>query len=317
MRTVFFGTPKTAVPFLRLLAARTEVLAVVSQPDRPAGRGLALAPTPVKAAAVGLGLRVLQPERPADAVDELKALAPDLAVVVAYGRLLASDVLRTARLGFLNVHFSVLPQYRGAAPVQWALARGEARTGVTLFWLDEGLDTGPVQSVREAAIGLDEDAPALLERLTPLGVGLLDEALAELAAGRAVRRPQSGEASPAPLIRREDARLDLSRPARELHDRVRAFRAWPRAWLERRGGGSLRVLRAALPGPEDPPGTGRPGRVLRVERGRGILVECASRSRLWLLDVQPEGKKTLNAAEFANGLRLAEGDFLPVSGSEA
>ena len=313
LRTVFFGTPETAVPFLRLLARRTELLAAVSQPDRPAGRGLAVAPTPVRAAAEELGARVLQPAKPAEIAGELRALAPDLAVVVAYGRLLKNDLLSIPRLGFMNAHFSLLPAYRGAAPVQWAIARGETRTGVTLFWLDEGMDTGPVQAARESGILPGEDAPALLARLTDLGVALLDETLTELEAGRTRRAPQAGEPSLAPLIAREDARLDLSRPADEAHRKIRAFRSWPKAWLTLATGG-LSVLRAASAAAGDPPGTGRPGRVLRVDRERGVLVECGSCSRLWFLEVQSEGKKPMHAADFANGLRLAEGAFLPLPG---
>jgi methionyl-tRNA formyltransferase len=311
MKTIFFGTPETAVPFLRLLAERTEVLAVVSQPDRPSGRGLETAPTPVKKAALELGLKVLQPNKPSEIAAELKALGADLAVVVAYGRLLRRDALDATRLGFMNAHFSLLPRYRGAAPVQWSLVRGEKKTGVTLFWLDEGMDTGPVQATLETGIGPDEDAGGLLARLTGLGVGLLDSTLKELDAGKVERRPQAGEATVAPLIKREDARIDLARPAGEIHDLVRGFRLWPRAALEKEGAGRVLVLKTALPGPADPPATGSPGRILRVDRDRGILVECGSSSRLWFLSVQPEGKKTLNAADFANGLRLAAGGFLP------
>ena len=310
LKTIFFGTPETAVPFLRKLAARTEVLAVVSQPDKPAGRGLTVVATPVKAAALELGLQVLQPTKPSEIAAELKALAPDLAVVVAYGRLLRRDVLEVPRLGTMNAHFSLLPKYRGAAPVQWSLVRGEKKTGVTLFWLDEGMDTGPIQSVLETEAGPDEDAGGLLARLTELGVGLLDKTLTDLESGRVVRSPQEGPATLAPLIKREDARLDLSRPAVEVHDLVRGFRLWPRAYLESPAG-RLLVLKTALPGPSDPVGSGRPGSVLSVERGRGILVQCGSCSRLWFLEVQPEGKKALNAADFANGLRLAAGGLLP------
>ena len=311
LKTIFFGTPETAVPFLRLLAKRTQVLAVVSQPDKPAGRGLEVAPTPVKAAALQLGLTVLQPAGPSEIAAELKALAPDLAVVVAYGRLLKSDVLGAPRIGTLNVHFSLLPKYRGAAPVQWSLVRGEKISGVTLFWLDESMDTGPIQAMREVPVDPDEDAGALLSRLTALGVDMLGAELAALEAGKIVRRPQQGEATLAPLIKREDARVDLSRPAAEIHDLARGFRLWPRAYLEKSGLPRLLVLKTAPAGPSDPPATGRAGRVLSVDRVRGILVECGSRSRLWLLVVQPEGKKTLDAADFANGLRLAAGGFLP------
>lgn len=311
LKTLFFGTPETAVPFLRLLAKRTEVLAVVSQPDRPAGRGLEVSPTPVKAAALELGLKVLQPAKPSEIAAELKALGADLAVVVAYGRILKADALAAARLGFMNAHFSLLPKYRGAAPVQWALVRGEEKTGVSLFWLDEGMDTGPVQAMRELAVEPDEDAGELLARLTKLGVELLDAELSALEAGKIVKAPQAGEPSPAPLIKREDARVDLSMPARAIHDLVRGFRQWPRAYLEKTGVPRLLVLKTALAAAADPAGQGRPGRVLAVDRERGILVECGSSSRLWFLAVQPEGKKTLNAADFANGLRLAAGGFLP------
>lgn len=312
MKTIFFGTPETAVPFLRALAARTSVVGVVSQPDKPSGRGLGVAPTSVKKAAQELGLKLFQPVRPSLVAGELKALGADLAVVVAYGRILKADVLSSTRLGLLNAHFSLLPKFRGAAPVQWSLVRGETKTGVTLFWLDEGMDTGPIQSVRETGILPDEDAPELLSRLTDLGVGLLGETLNALAAGRVVRRAQMGAPSAAPLIKRSDARLDLFRPAEDLRHIVRGFRSWPRAWLEL-SGAKLLVLKTGTASPEDPPGKGRPGRVLAVERGRGVLVECGSRSRLWFLEVQPEGKKLTHAAEFANGLRLAVGDFLPLS----
>jgi methionyl-tRNA formyltransferase len=313
VRTIFFGTPETAVPFLRLLAAKTEVVAVVSQPDKPAGRGLETAPTPVKAAALELGLKVLQPAKPSEIAAELKALGADLGVVVAYGRILKTDVLTSTRLGLLNAHFSLLPKYRGAAPVQWSLVRGEKKTGVSLFWLDEGMDTGPVQAVLQTDIGPDEDAPSLLARLTGLGVELLGSVLTDLSAGNAVRRPQEGEPSAAPLIKREDALLDLGRDASSLHNLVRGFRSWPRAWLELTTGKVL-VLKTAVDESSEPPSTGTPGRILSVGRNRGILVECSSRSRLWFLEVQPEGKKPLNAAEFANGLRLAAGGLLPLSG---
>ncbi len=313
MKTIFFGTPETAVPFLKLLAAKTKVIAVVSQPDKPAGRGLETALTPVKAAALALGLNVLQPVNPSEIAAEIKALGADFGVVVAYGRILKADVLSSTRLGLLNAHFSLLPKYRGAAPVQWSLVRGETKTGVSLFWLDEGMDTGPVQAMLETAILPDEDAPALLNRLTGLGVALLERTLADLSAGRVVRNPQVGAPSMAPLIKREDAILKLDRDATELHNLVRGFRSWPRAWLELSTGKVL-VLKTALPGDADPPAQGTPGRVLSVGRNKGILVECSSRSRLWFLEVQPEGKKPLNATEFANGLRLAVGGFLPLPG---
>ena len=260
-----------------------------------------------------LGLKVLQPAKPSEIAAELKALGADFGVVVAYGRILKTDVLTATRLGLLNAHFSLLPKYRGAAPVQWSLVKGETKTGVSLFWLDEGMDTGPVQAMVETGVPADEDAPALLARLTGLGVAQLERTLSDLAAGKVIRNPQEGVPSAAPLIKREDALLDLARPADELHNLVRGFRSWPRATLEL-ASGKLLVLRTAPAEPADPPAGGVPGRVLSIGRNRGILVECGSRSRLWFLEVQPEGKKPLNAAEFANGLRLAAGGLLSLPG---
>lgn len=311
LKTIFFGTPETAVPFLRLLAKHTQVMAVVSQPDKPAGRGLEIQPTPVKKAALESGLRVLQPAKPSEIAAELKALGADFGVVVAYGRILKTDVLASTRLGLLNAHFSLLPKYRGAAPVQWALVNGEKKTGVSLFWLDEGMDTGPVQDMTEIDVDPDEDAPALLKRLTGFGVARLEAVIGDLSVGKVVRLPQQGAPSAAPLIKREDAAIDLSKDAATIHNLVRGFRGWPRATLKLKTG-PLLVLKTALPGPSDPQSEAPPGALLAVDRTRGVLVQCGSCSRLWFLEVQPEGKKPLNTAEFVNGLRLAAGGFLPL-----
>jgi methionyl-tRNA formyltransferase len=306
MKTLFYGTPEVAVPFLELLAKRSSVAGVVSQPDKPAGRELKIAPTPVKAAAARLGLSVFQPHKPSEIVPSLRALSPDIAVAVAYGRILRADALAVPRLGTLNVHFSLLPKYRGAAPVQWSLARGETRTGVSIFWLDEGMDTGPVQLMRETEIGPDEDAPALMARLAVLGVEALGEALTQIENGEIIRLPQAGEPSLAPLIKKEDARLDLRRPAHELHDLVRGFRSWPRAYLELKTA-RLIVLKTRV----GEPGNGPIGSISRIDRDGSVLIQCAPGSRLQFLSVQPEGKKPVNAADFINGLRLSVGDALP------
>ena len=315
MRILFFGTPEHSVAFLELLASRGELVAAVSQPDRPAGRGLREEPTPVKRRALELGIPVLQPGASSQIAEAIRPLHPDLAVAVAYGKILKTDALAVPRLGTLNVHFSLLPKYRGAAPVQWSLARGETRTGVTVFWLDEGMDTGPVFLKRELDIGAEEDAGGLLKRLTSLGLEALGEALAEIEAGRIVREPQSGPASLAPLIRRQDARITFPGPARRIHDLVRGMRLWPRATLDLElPSGPLRVqvLKTRLPEPQDSAGEAPAGTIVRVERGGGFLIQCDGSSRLWLLTVQPQGKKPVTAADFLNGLRLAAGNFLPV-----
>jgi len=312
MRLLFFGTPALAVPFMEecLSAQGHEVLAVVSQPDRPSGRRLEVRPTPIKEAALKRGLKVLQPDRPSAAAEELRALSPDLAIVVAYGRLLKPDLLAVPRLGFLNVHFSLLPRYRGAAPVQWALMNGDARTGVTLFWIEQALDSGPVQSQASLDIGPDEDAEGLFGRLVGLGVLELRRALADLSSGRVRREPQSGEPVPAPKIRSDLARLDLAAPAARLHDRVRALAVGPKAFLSLalpgRSPTRLVVLKTSV---EDAGTVGRPGEILRVEPSKGILIQCAP-GRLWVREVQPEGKKRVFAADFLNGARLKTGDLL-------
>jgi len=335
VRTLFYGTPALAVPFLDLVARKSTVVGVLTSPDKPVGRNLRVQPTPVKARALESGLKVLQPERPAAVVAELSELKPDLAVAVAYGRLIPPDLLAVPALGSLNVHFSLLPRYRGAAPVQWSLVRGESRTGVTVFWLTEGLDTGPVFLQRGLEIGPDEDAEGLFSRLVVSGLEALEQALDELAAGRVRREPQTGEPSLAPRLKKEDGRISFARGARDLHNLVRGLRQWPTAFLElappapavresiRTAPAELpipqaprhvRVLKTALPDPDQAASCGRaPGAIVRVERGGGILVQCSDCSSLWLLTVQPEGKKPVAAADFLNGLRLGVGDFLSLA----
>ena len=313
MRILFFGSPRIAVPFLEVCAGKHEVLAAVTNPDKPAGRGLALAPTPVKAAAERLGIPVLDPKSPSEVAPKLKAMGADMAVVVAYGRILKPDVLGAARLGFMNAHFSLLPKYRGAAPIAWSLIKGETKTGVTLFWLDEGMDTGPIQLQRELEVGPDMDASELTERLVGVGTQALEEALAEIEAGRVLRRPQTGASSTAPKLKSEDGRVDFNMPAMELHNRVRGLVGSGRAFtiLQQPGRSSMRLLllKSRLPsGPDkNPLPPLSPASVVRVERMEGILIQC-SFGRIWVVEVQPEGKKPMPAAEYAHGLRLKSGD---------
>lgn len=314
MRLLFFGTPAVAVPFLeRCAAGGHELLAAVSQPDRPAGRGMRLRPTPVKAAAEKLGIRVFEPQKVSEIAGELESLKPDLAVVVAYGRMLKRKILDIPRLGFLNVHYSLLPKYRGAAPVQRALIAGESRSGVTLFWIDEGMDCGPVQRQAALEIEPDEDALRLFERLNALGLRELDKTLEELSAGKVRKEPQQGEPSMAPKIDPSESRLDLGRTAEEVHNRVRGLRAGPRAFLELKLPGRssptrLTLLKTTLAS-EESGKTTAPGTVLAVERENGILVQC-SVGRVWIREVQPEGKRQIPAADFLNGARLKPGDHL-------
>lgn len=311
MKLLFLGTPALAVPFLEVCRAGHEVAAVLSQPDKPSGRRLEIRPTPVKEAALAAGLKVLQPDGPSSAVEELRALGADVGVAVAYGRMLKPDLLAVPRLGFINVHFSLLPRYRGAAPVQWALLNGDSRTGVTIFWIERELDSGPVQRQASLDVGPDEDSLGLFQRLVALGVSELREALADIAAGRVRREPQSGTPVPAPKVRSDLSLIDLSAmSARQAHDRVRGLRAGPKAYLQVCAPGRppfrLTLLKTSV---EDPDLAGRPGEILRVERAKGILIQCRV-GRIWLLEVQPEGKRQIFSVDFLNGARLRAGDLL-------
>ncbi|GMU78183.1 MAG: methionyl-tRNA formyltransferase [Acidimicrobiia bacterium] len=300
MRIAYFGTPADAVPPLRaLVGAGHEVVAVVSQPDRRRGRGGRAEPSPVKAAAVELGLTVRTPDRARELVDELTAIAPDAGVVVAFGQLLPSTVLATARLGFVNLHFSLLPRWRGAAPVERAILAGDRETGVCVMALDEGLDTGPVYATVNTPIGPDESAGALRARLVALGTPLLVGVLADLA--ERVPRPQAGAATHAAKLTADDFRLDWARTGEELARVVRAGNPRPGAWTFL-DGQRVKVLHAAVSGAvlDAPPGTVDPDG--RVATGEGSLV---------LSEVQPAGKAAMDARAWLAGRRGAPTRFAP------
>jgi methionyl-tRNA formyltransferase len=255
VRVVFLGTPAAAVPSLRALhAAGHDVTRVITQPDRPAGRSAALRPTPVKEAARELGLDVVQPQRVGNKafLDLVREPAPELLVVVAYGRILPRTVLEAAPRGAVNVHFSLLPKYRGAAPVQWALVNREPVTGVTTMRITEGLDEGPVLLQSAVAVERGEHAPALTGRLAVLGAGLLLRTLEGLVAGTVTEVVQDpGEVSYAPLLRVSDGFADFRRTARELEGRIRGLDPWPGVWAWRQEGGSAwwrgKLARARAP----------------------------------------------------------------------
>jgi methionyl-tRNA formyltransferase len=306
MRIVFLGSGAFAIPcFEALLAHGHELAALVTQPDREQGRGRKLAPPPLKRVAEAHGIPVLQPERiRAPGWDErLRGLAPEAQVVVAYGQILPGPVIAVPPLGTVNVHASLLPRLRGAAPIQWAIAEGHAETGVTTMLVDEGLDTGPVLLARPAAIGPRETSAGLEARLAGLGAELLLETLRGLADGSLRPRPQDPAlASFAPLLRKEDGHIDWAAPAAVLDRRVRAFTPWPGA-AARLDGRALKVREAE---PTDLRHEAAPGVVLAVEKD-GILVACGGASALRLLSVQPESRRPMSAAAFAAGQRLAAG----------
>jgi len=303
MRVVYFGTSAYAVPVLERLAhSDHRVVACVSRPDRPQGRGLKPAPSPVKAAAERLGLIVQQPERPrADAIAPLEA---DVGVVVAYGQLLRRDLLEAVRFGLLGVHPSLLPKYRGAAPVPWAILNGEPETGVCIYRLVEALDAGPVLIRRIMPIAPEETSEGLSARLSTLGAEALIEALHQLSAGTAKETPQRDEeATFAPKLTKAQGTLDWRLPARELERQVRAFVPWPvaTAW---RGGEPLRIF-AASACPDARSGAA-PGTVVRASSD-GIAV-ATGQGELQVLEVQPGGRRRMPAAAFVAGRGIAAGD---------
>ncbi|HEY8416574.1 MAG TPA: methionyl-tRNA formyltransferase [Limnochordales bacterium] len=309
LRLVFMGTPAFAVPSLRaVLAAGHRVVGVFTQPDRPRGRGHKLLPSPVKEAAVAAGIPVYQPRRlrDAEALDALRALAPDVICVVAYGLLLPPAVLQLPPLGCVNVHASLLPRYRGAAPIQAALMAGDTVTGVTTMFMDEGLDTGDIILQRPVPIEPHDDAGTLHEKLADAGAELLVETLRLLAAGQAPRRPQDhSQASYAPKLDRASAALDWTRPAEEVCNHVRAFAPFPGAYTAH-GERILKVLQAEVHGP----GTleAQPGQVVAVEEA-GFVVQTG-RGAVLVRKVKPPGAGPMGGRDYVNGYRLRVGDRL-------
>ena len=305
MRVTFLGTGVFAVPSLEaLLAAGHEIAAVVCQPDRPRGRGLELTPPPVKMAATAAGLPILQPRRIKEPeVDgQLRELRPEAQVVVAYGQILPRRVIDIAPLGTVNVHGSLLPRWRGAAPIQWAIASGDTRTGVTTMLIDEGLDTGPILDAVETGIEPEERAPELESRLSVLGAELLCRTLDGLGGGALESRSQdSALATHARILEKQDGAIDWSVPASRILCRLRGFDPWPGAFTTF-GGRLLKVLRAR----EVTASSGPVGTVSGVDRA-GISVFCGDGTRLLLEEVQPESRRPMSAHSFALGTRVATG----------
>jgi methionyl-tRNA formyltransferase len=306
MRIVFMGTPQAAVPTLRqCVAGGHEVVAVWTQPDRPSGRGNKVSFSPVKEFALSQGLSVFQPARIKN--DEAKQLFAshdaDLAVVVAYGRILPEEFLRTPRRGCINVHFSLLPLYRGAAPANWAIVNGETETGVTTMFIEPTLDTGPILLQSKTEIAARETAPELMQRLAEIGAELLGETLARL--DDLTPRPQSNrDATFAPILRKEDGLIDWSQSAFAIERRVRGFQPWPNAYTSFDSKG-LTIWSAE---PEASSNlAAAPGEVI-VAHGNDLVVNCGEETALRLVEIQPEARKRLSARDFLNGTHLKVGD---------
>ncbi len=309
MRIAFFGTPPPSAPYLSALARSDhEVVAVVTQPDRPAGRGREPRPSPVKERAIELGLPVLAPEDAADGefIDALAEVSPELGVVVAYGEVLIRRLLELPPRGFVNVHYSLLPELRGAAPVYGALRQGLERTGVTVQYMARKLDAGDILLQRELQIAEDDTRGTLTDRLTEIGVPALMDAVGLIEAGTAPRVPQKHElATYVGRVETDDCRIDWSLPAAEVRALVRACTPWPGAWCEL-GGGRVKVQDVCVVQNVLRQG-GRPGRIVEIPLGGGPVV-LAGRDAVQIRALQPAGKRAMTGEEFLRGARLRPGD---------
>lgn len=302
MRVVYFGTPEFAVlPFMALLHAGHEVLAVVTQPDRQSGRGRQLKACPVKMEAHKAGLRILQPGRVREPefIDTLRALNPEAVVVAAYGQILPGAIIHLPELGCINIHASILPAYRGAAPINWAIINGEKKTGITTMLMDEGMDTGPVLLMRETDISADDTAGSLSLRLSKIGAELLIPTLNGLESGEVKPVPQAGDVSYAPLLKKEDGLIDWSKSAEELCRFINGMNPWPGAFsvLENE---RVKIIKAI---PLD--GRAEAGTIDRA--GKDGLIAGTGTGRLSILEIQPSGKAVMPVRAYLQGRRLKEG----------
>jgi len=317
VRALFFGTPEFAVPSLDALREVSDVVGVVCQPDRPTGRGLRSTPPAVKIRAASLGIPVVQPTklRTGEFAEWVRAQDADLALVVAYGRILPEPVLGATRLGFVNVHASILPKYRGAAPIAWAIMDGEVETGVTLMLLDPGMDTGDVLAVERTPIGPDETQGELAARLAVMGAGLVRDKLPRFARGELPRAPQDADgASIARMLEKADGAVDFRLPARKIHDRVRGLSPRPGAYFFLRG----KPVKLHSTSPVEAPhaASAPPGTVVLADKSR-VIVACGEHGedRIALVRVQMEGKRVISSGEWVGGRGVFEGETLAAQAS--
>jgi methionyl-tRNA formyltransferase len=309
MKLIFMGTPELAVPSLaRLIRDGHQISAVFTQPDKPAGRGKHLHTSPVKSLALEHGIQVHQPARIKTDEETRKvfeSIAPDACVVAAYGKILPPWMLAIPRLGCINVHASLLPRYRGAAPINWAIANGDTETGVTIMQMDVGMDTGPMLASRAIQIGKDETTPELSARLAELGASLLSETLEAVERGEIEAVPQdNARATLAPMLKREDGLIDWTMNAKQISDRVRGFQPWPASYTFFRG--SRLMLWRATAVRQNDIGVGRPGEIVSLDR-LGFAVSCGENTGLHIEELQIEGKRRMNARDFVNGAHISTG----------
>lgn len=312
LRVVYMGTPDFAVPALRaLIDSHHDVVGVFTQPDRERGRGKKVQPTPVKRVAVRHDIPVYQPEsvKAEDAYEQLAEWEPDVTVVAAYGQILPERVLDLPRLGSVNIHASLLPKYRGAAPINWCLVRGEDRTGVTMMKMDEGLDTGPILTAESIEIPELMTAEELHDELAELGAEMIVDALDRYAAGELEPTPQDDEKSSyAPMLSKKDGRVDWTEGARQVADHIRGFNPWPGAFTFHDQEDNSHRIKLHLARVADD-GEGGPGEVLIADASAGLLRVACGEGAVDILEIQAPGKRAMDVRDFLNGYAIEPGDF--------
>jgi methionyl-tRNA formyltransferase len=310
VKVLFFGTPAIAVPYLDWLIKNTDVVGVVCRPDEPSGRGQRITAPPTKMRALEKNIPVFQPTGPwaRELIQSFGDLNADIGIVVAYGRILPEAVFKAPRLGSVNLHFSLLPKYRGAAPMQWALINGDTKTGVSAFLLEAGLDSGPLVQQAEIAILPEDNLPSLREKLVPLGVDVLRRVIEGAESGRLPLEPQTGELSVAPILKKEMGRVNWTHPAFMIANQVRGLCEWPGVftfYIAADGSEKqLKILRARA---SERPSASASGTIVDVIKNEGIAIACGE-GRLIVSELQPEGKKPMSAEAFWLGARLKTGD---------
>ena len=314
LKTIFFGTPEISVPYLELLHELTEVQLVVTQADKPRGRGMVITPCPVKQRALALGLAVRSPEKMKDIFQEVQDTPFDLGVAVAFGKIFRPDFLALPKLGIINVHFSLLPLLRGAAPVQHSLFQDFKTTGISIFWIAPGMDDGPLLLQKQIPIEPSDNAETLFGKLIPLGLAGLREAIGQIENGQITKTEQVGEPTFAPMIGKEEAILNFqTMTACEIHHKVRGLACGPKPRTTVCINGKqelLQILRTELD-TQHISAQSAAGALISVESTKGFLVKCKE-GNIWITEVHPAGKKPMSAAAFANGrgLKPAEGVFV-------
>ena len=320
MKILFFGTPHIAARFLDTLITTEQVVGVIAQPDKPSGRGQKLQMPPVKTLALQHALPVFQPQKyDASVIDSLKTLNAEVGVVVSYGKLIPEAVFTLPFYGCFNIHFSLLPNYRGAAPIQWALLKGETVTGVTTFWLEKTLDSGPILIQKSMNISSDDDTTTLTEKLIVLGIETMKNTLARLKNNDCVGTPQSGTPVYAPTLKKTDGRLNWNAPAPEIINRIRALKHWPGAYsmlsAGRHSGTTVKITKAHRVAQSDPvivenSTHGRPGHIRGIIANKGLVVGCGNNEAVLIEEVHPENRKPMSAIAFLAGEGCVVGDIL-------